>query len=61
MTIWLYVTHDKYEWILEMADSQEALARKLGKSANTIASSMSHARHRGMWSPYRRVEVEEDD
>lgn len=61
MTLWLYVTHDKYEFILEMAESQEALARKLGKNAATIASSVSRAKKRGQWTPYRRVEVEEDD
>lgn len=61
MTLWLYVTHDKYEWILEMADSQEALARKLGKSSNTIASSVSHAKKKGQWTPFKKVEIEEDD
>lgn len=61
MTIWAKVTHDEFEHIIAMADSQEALALKLGIKKNVIASSMSHSRRLGKWTPYRKIEIEEGD
>jgi hypothetical protein len=61
-SIWLKVTHDKYELPVMVADSAEELAKLLGCSVNNIHASRSHAKkHEGWWTPYRRVEVEEDD
>jgi hypothetical protein len=61
MTIWAKVTHDEFEHIIAMADSQELLAIKLGINKNVIASSMSHHRRLGKWTPYRKIEIEEGD
>ena len=61
MTIWAKVTHDEFEHIIAMADSQEALALKLGIKKNVIASSMSHSRRLGKWTPYRKIEIEEGE
>lgn len=61
MTVWAKVTHDKYEHIIAIADTQRLLAMKLGIDVNVIASSMSHSRKLGRWTPYRKIEIEEDE
>lgn len=61
MTIWAKVTHDEFEHIIALADSQRLLAIKLGINENVIASSMSHHRRLGKWTPYRKIEIEEGD
>lgn len=61
MTIWMKVTDDKYELPVMVAESQLELANMLGISPNTIASSMSHNRARGVKTPYRRIEIEEGE
>ncbi len=61
MTIWMKVSDDKYELPVMIADTQLELANMLGISPNTIASSMSHNRARGVYTPYRRIEIEEGD
>ena len=57
--VYLKVTHDKYELPLAVARTQAELALILGITENNIASSMSHARNQGKWSPYRKVKIEE--
>jgi len=61
MTIWMKVTHDKYELPVAIADSCVELAEKLGKTANNISSSITHSARRGNWTPYRKVEIDEED
>lgn len=61
MTIWMKVTDDKYELPVMVAESQMELASMLGISPNTIASSMSHHRATGGYTPYRRIEIEEGE
>lgn len=61
MTIWAKVTHDEFEHIIALADSQRLLAIKLGINENVIASSMSHHRRLGKWTPYRKIEIEEGE
>lgn len=61
MIVWLLVTKDKYELPLEIADSAGELAQKVGCSVNNIYSAVSHARHRGHNSRFKKVEIEEDD
>ena len=61
MTIWAKVTHDKFEHIVALAESQRVLAEMLGISENCIASSMSHHRRLGKWTPYRKIEIEEGE
>lgn len=58
--VFIYVSHDKYEFVLDMADSIIELAERLGKRPNVIYSSMTHAKHDGRWSPYRKVIIEEE-
>ena len=58
--VFVYVSHDKYELPLDMADSIIELAERLGKRPNVIYSSMTHAKHDGRWSPYRKVIIEEE-
>jgi hypothetical protein len=61
MTLWLKVTLDEYELPVAVGDSLADLAKKIGTSRNTIASSYSHYIHSGKRSSYRKVEIEEDD
>lgn len=60
-TVWLKVTIDKYELPVAVADSSAELARICGTTAQSIQSSMSHAKHDGRRSPYRKIRVEIDD
>lgn len=61
MTVWLYVTKDKYELPLVVADSLSILARKLGVTTNTIHSAMSHSRKRGHRCRYVKVVIDESE
>lgn len=61
MTIWMKVTHDKYEHPVAIADSCVELANLLGKTANNISSSISHSKKRGDWTPYRKVEIDNEE
>ena len=58
--IWMKVSRDKYELPLAVAYTQAELARILNTDKNNIASSMSHHRRLGKWTPYRKVEIEEE-
>ena len=61
MTIWMKVTHDKYKHPVAIADSCVELANLLGKTANNISSSISHSKKRGDWTPYRKVEIDNEE
>lgn len=61
MILWLKVTHDEYELPLMIADSLSDMAKRVGTSRNSVASSYSHFIHGGPWSPYRKVVIEEDE
>ena len=55
------VSKDKYELPLAVADSASELASILGCSANTIYSSISHAKDGRQKTQYRRVKIDEGD
>lgn len=59
--VYIKKSNDKYELILEMADTAQELADKLGIPVNRIYSSISHTRHgRIKRSCFERIEIEED-
>lgn len=61
MTLWLKVTLDELELPLAVSDSLADLARIVGTTRNSIASSYSHYINRGKTSSYRKVVIEEDE
>jgi len=56
MTLYLYVSNDKYELPLAVAESKKELAYLLGKNYVAVSSYFSKGRKQ-----YIKVEVEEDD
>lgn len=57
--VYIKKSQDKYELILEMADTAQELADKLGIPVNRIYSSISHARHgRIKRSCFERIELD---
>ena len=61
MYLWLRVTQDKYEFPEIIASSVAELASKVGVKTESIYSSMSHAKHDGASTPYRKVYIEDDE
>lgn len=59
--IYMYVSADKYEIPLAIADSADELAEMLGVTRNAIDSSMSNARRRGNKCQYKRVLVDAEE
>lgn len=59
-TLYIKVTNDRYELPMAVAESGQELARLCGVTANTIYSQMSHAKAKGRWCSYRKVEVEDE-
>jgi hypothetical protein len=59
--VWLMVTHDKYELPIAVADTALELSMIVGCSENNIHASRSHSKTKGVWTPYRRVEIDDDD
>lgn len=59
--VWLNVTMDEYELPVAVADTAAQLAQILGTTEMTILSSISHAKHDGRKTPYRKVRVEIDE
>lgn len=55
--MYMMITHDEYELPLAVADTIRELARMLGKNPNTISSIMRHAREKGYWCRYIKVDV----
>ncbi len=60
LVVWLKVTLDKYEQIVEMADSAEELAHKCGTTKNSVASGASQYAHGRTRSSYRRVIIDDE-
>ena len=60
MTLWLKVTHDKYEFPLAIADSPKQLAEMVGTTKAAVVSGACHFRHGRAWSCYRKVEIEDE-
>lgn len=56
-TVYMMISHDEYELPLAVADTIRELARMLGKNPNTISSIMRHARKKGHWCRYIKVDV----
>ncbi len=61
ITLWMKVTHDKYELPVAVADTAGQLALMVGCSVNAIHSGISNARRGGYRCQYVKVEIEEDD
>ena len=62
MWVWMWVSKDKYQLPLAVADSAHSLALMTGKTLNTIQSVVSKTEH-GVGAknpPYIRVWIEED-
>ena len=55
--MYMLISHDKYELPLAVADTINELAKMLGKNPNTISSIMYHARKKGQWCRYIKVDV----
>lgn len=60
-TVYMMVTHDKYELPLAIADSAEELARIVGATKIAVHSGASRNARHGVWSRYRRVVIPDDD
>lgn len=58
--VYMKVTDDVYELPLAVADSIVELSEMLGVKRQSIYDSMKHVKSRGSWSPYVKVEIEED-
>ena len=61
MTLWLKVTHDEYELPVAVADNSSQLAILLGIKRNSIFHSMYSNKRYGWWTPFRKVEIDEED
>lgn len=61
MFVYMKVTKDKYELPIAVANTVRELAAILGISENCISSSMSHERAGKSISPYKKIEIEEED
>lgn len=61
MYLWLKVSQDKYEFPEIIASSVAELADKAGVKVSSIYSAMSHAKHDGWSTPYRKVYIEDDE
>lgn len=59
MTVWMYVTMDKYELPIYVADSAKELAKLVGTRTDLIRSAICHAQKRNGHCKY--VEVNIDD
>ena len=55
----MYVTKDKYELPLIVADTAAELARKLGILPDRVRSAYCHARQRGGKSRYVKVNIDD--
>lgn len=61
MKLYMYVTFDKYELPLAVADSPRELAEMTGRGTRqTVLSAISHSKYQKR-SRYHKVEVEDDE
>lgn len=56
-SVYMKVTQDEYELPEVIADSIIELAQMLGVKTQSIYDSMKHVKSRGSWSPYKKVEI----
>lgn len=59
--LYLLVSKDKYELPLAVMDSIPELSKIVGRTENSVRSSVTHYYNDGLWCPFRRVEVEWED
>ncbi len=57
MYVWMQVTKDRFELPVVLADTAEELAKKVGTSAASIYSSISHANAKGYHCQFVRVKL----
>ncbi len=57
VTLYMMVTRDKYELPLYVTESAAELAKYAGTTANSVHSSIHHARARKGNSAFKKVEV----
>ena len=60
MTLYIKVTNDRYELPMAVADTAHELAKMCGVTPNNIYSQISHAKSKGRWCSYQKVEVEDE-
>lgn len=58
MTVWMYVTMDKYELPIYVEDSAKELAKLVGTRSDLIHSAIWHAQKRNGRCKYVKVEVD---
>lgn len=59
--VYMKVSKDEYELPEAIADSPMHLAKMLGVKPQSIYDSMRHVKTRGSWSPYKKVEFDEEE
>ena len=59
MTVWMYVTMDKYELPIYVADSAKELAQLVGTSTKHINSAIWHAKQRNGRCKYVKVNIDD--
>lgn len=60
MTIWVKTTKDKYEHIVEMGDTANELASKLGISPLTIRADICKSKKLGHNCCYKKIVIDDD-
>ena len=56
-TLWLVVTHDKYEFPIAIFDSGQEMCRELHLSDAAVYSAINHAEARKCFCKYRKVYI----
>lgn len=59
--LWEYVTDDKYELPIYVADDYKDLAKMVGVRPNNILSAIAHSKVRGNRCVYQKVYVGDED
>lgn len=59
MEVWMYVTKDKYELPIYVADSVKELAQLVGTSTKHIHSAIWHAQKRNGHCKYVKVNIDD--
>lgn len=59
MTVWMYVTKDKYELPIYVADSAKELAKLVGTRSDLIHSAIWHAKQRNGRCKYVKVNIDD--
>lgn len=61
MHVYVKVTNDKFEHIIAIGDTAGELAEQLGVKEASIRAAIVHARERGIWCCYRKIEIPNED